>query len=80
MRPEILRIEKRLPTATLLGLEDILGKGGEVPSEKASLWLMAAHSGGVGSQAEREAMGPLERFRLGRAPHVKYVYSPRLGR
>ena len=64
--------EKTFARANTSGLSDILDQGGEVPSEGTSLLLMAALTGGTGSQAERVAMELLDRIRLSRAPHTKY--------
>ena len=70
-RRGITRVQKRLLPAILSGLEDILGRGGEVPTEGAPLLLVAAQTCGSVSQAEGVALESLGRIRLGRAPHTK---------
>ena len=55
------------------------GPGG-APSDGTSLLLMAAQTGGAGSQAERVALGSSGRSRLSHARHMKYghLFGPRV--
>ena len=63
-------MKKHLPPAYLAGLEDISLQGGGIPTEGASVLLVASRAGRVGSQAESVAMESLERIRLSRAAHM----------
>ena len=74
VRSALLRAKKRLPLSNTSGSEDVLGQGGEVPSESTSLLLMAAQFSGSGSQAEKVALESVDRLRLSRAPHMKFRY------
>ena len=80
VRSALLRAKKRLPPSNTSGLEDVLGQGGEVPSEGASLLLMTAQFSGSGSQAEKVALESVDRLRLSRAPHMKFKYLLSVGR
>ena len=51
VRSALRRVKKHLPPSNASGLEDVLGQGGEVPSESTSLLLMTAQMSGSGSQA-----------------------------
>ena len=59
LRQGILRTKKQSPPTNLTHLEGILAPGGEAPAEGTLSFLTAAHSGGVGSQANRVALGSL---------------------
>ena len=74
VRSALRRVKKHLPPSNASGLEDVLGQGGEVPSEGTSLLLMTAQMSGPGSQAEKVAMESVDRIRLSRAPHMKYKF------
>ena len=74
VRSALLRVKKHLPPSNTSGLEDVLGQGGEVPSEGTSLLLMTAQFSGAGSQAEKVALESVDRLRLSRAPHMKFKY------
>ena len=74
IRSALRRVKKHLPPSNASGLEDVLGQGGEVPSESTSLLLMTAQMSGSGSQAEKVALESVDRLRLSRAPHMKYKY------
>ena len=67
-------MRKILPLATAFGPFDIRATGGDVPSEWTSRFLMAAKACGSGSQAERVALAPLDRSRLGLTPHMKFKH------
>ena len=56
--PSMADIRRASPNTS--GLEDVLGRGGEAPSEGT------AHSRGLGSRAERVVMGSIGRIRLNR--------------
>ena len=73
-RAALVRVKKHLPSSNTSGIEDVLGRGGEVPSDGASLLLMAAQFSGSGAQAEKVALESVDRIRLSRAPHMKYKY------
>ena len=74
VRSALQRVKKHLPPSNASGLEDVLGQGGEVPSESTSLLLMTAQTSGSGSQAEKVALESVDRLRLSRAPHMKYKF------
>ena len=74
LRAALVRVKKRLPPSSTSGIEDVLGHGGEVPSDGASLLLMAAQFSGSGTQAEKVALELADRIRLSRAPRMKYKY------
>ena len=74
LRTALVRVKKRLPLSNMSGIEDVLGHGGEVPSDGTSLLLTPAQFSGVRTQAEKVAMESVGRIRLSRAPHVKYKY------
>ena len=72
LRSALLRVKKRRPPSNASGLDDVLGQGGDVPSDGTSLLVMTAQFPGAGTRAEGVAMESVVRIRLGRAPHVKY--------
>ena len=74
LRTAPARVRKRLPPPNISGLEDVLGHGGEAPSDSASLLLIPAQISGAGTRAEKVAMESVGRIRLSRAPHMKYKY------
>ena len=74
IRVALRRVKRHLPPSNSSGLEDVLGQGGEIPSEGTSLLLMTAQFSGTGSQAEKVALESVDRLRLSRAPHMKYKY------
>ena len=74
IRAALRRVKRHLPPSNSSGLEDVLGQGGDVPSESTSLLLMTAQFSGVGSQAEKVALESVDRLRLSRAPHMKFKY------
>ena len=74
IRVALRRVKRHLPPSNSSGLEDVLGQGGEIPSESTSLLLMTAQFSGTGSQAEKVALESVDRLRLSRAPHMKYKY------
>ena len=74
IRSALRRVKKHLPPSNASGLEDVLGQGGEVPSESTSLLLMTAQMSGSGSQAEKVALESVDRLRLSRAPHMKFKF------
>ena len=48
------------------------GRGGEVPTEAASVLSVTARTSGAGPQAGKVAMESSDRIRLTRAPPVEY--------
>ena len=68
------RAKRHLAPANTSGLEDVLGQGGDGPSDGTSLVLMTAQFSGPGTRAGKVAMESVGRIRLGRAPHMKYRY------
>ena len=60
--------------ANTSGLEDVLGRGGDVPSDGACSFLITAQFSGAGEPAAPAAKESVDRFRLRRAPHMKYTY------
>ena len=74
LRTALVRAKKHLPPSNSPGLEDVLGQGGEVPSDGTSLLLTTAQFSSAGAQAEKVAMESADRIRLSRAPHVTYKY------
>ena len=75
LRSAPLRVKKHVAPADTSGLEDVLGQGGEVPSDGTSLFLMTAQFSGDWTPAGRLAIESVARTGLSRAPHVKYKYS-----
>ena len=71
LRTALARVTNRLPPSNAPGIRDVLGRGGEVPSDGTSLLLMTAQFSGAGTQAEKVATESVDRIRLSRAPHVK---------
>ena len=74
IRSALLRVKLRPPPANSSGLEDALGRGGEVPAEGAVLLLIAAQTRGAGFRADQVAMESICRIRLNRAPHMKFKH------
>ena len=52
LRTALIRAKKQLPPSNMSGIEGVLGHGGEVPSDGASLLPMTARSSGAGTKAE----------------------------
>ena len=71
--------EESFPPPNMSGLEDVLGKVGEAPSDGTSLLLTTAQFPGVGTPAETVAMDSVARIRPGRAPHMKCKYLLGMG-
>ena len=74
LRTALLCVKKHHPPPNASGLEDVLGRGDEVPSDSTSLLLMTAQFPGAGAQAGKVALESVDRFCLSRAPHMKYKY------
>ena len=74
LRTALVRVKKHLPPSNAPGIEDALGRGGEVPPDGASLLLMTAQFPGSSTQAEKVALESVDRIRLSRAPHMRYKY------
>ena len=53
LRTALIRAKKQLPPSNMSGIEDVLGSGGEAPSDGASFLLMTAPFSGAGTQADR---------------------------
>ena len=73
IRRALLHVKRHLPPANSSGLEVDLGRGSEVPSGGTLFSLMAAQACGSGSRAGRVARGSIDRIRLNRAPHMKFM-------
>ena len=56
LRSALLRAKKLLPPANTSGLEGVLGRCCEVPSDGTSLLLAPAQMCGSGARAEQEAL------------------------
>ena len=65
-------MKHHLAPAYTSGPGGALVRGGDVPSDGASCSLMAAQFAGPNTQAEKVAMGSVDRIRSIRAPHMKY--------
>ena len=74
LRSALFRVKKHLAPADTSGLEDVLGRGSEAPSDGTSLSLMTAQLSGGSTHAEKEAMESADRIRPSRAPHMRYKY------
>ena len=74
LRSALLRVQVHFALANTSGLEDVLGRGSEVPSDGTSLSLMSAQMCGPGTRAGRVASDSADRLRLSRAPNMKYKY------
>ena len=74
IRSALSRVMHQLPPTNSPGLEDGLGRGGDLPSEGGSLVVTAAQTRKVGSRAEQVAVESIDRIRLSRAPHLKFKH------
>ena len=51
LRTALVRVKKHLPPLNMSGIEDVLGHGGEAPSDGTPLLLMTAQFPGAGTRA-----------------------------
>ena len=72
LRGASLRVEKHLPPSNASLLEDVLECDGELPTEEASLLLMAAQTCEAGSRSERVALEFVGHIRLSRPSRKKF--------
>ena len=63
LRTALARAKKRLPPPNTSGIEDVLGHGGEAPSDGTSLLPLTARFSGAGTQAEKVALESVDRIR-----------------
>ena len=79
LRSASQRVKRRLAPANASGLEDVLCKCGDVPSDWASLLPTNALFSSAGTRAEEVALDSAGRIRPNRSPHMKFKYLSRNG-